>query len=72
MEKLLSALKSIPEYKLLCSAVENSESAAITGIGQINRSHVIAALHRETTRPLVVVFQDDLAAKRLQEELKAF
>ena len=72
MEKLLSALKSIPEYKLLCSAVENSESAAITGIGQINRSHFIAALHRETTRPLVVVCQDDLAAKRLQEELKAF
>ncbi len=72
MEKLLSALKSIPEYKLLCSAVANNESAAITGIGQINRSHFIAALHRETKRPLVVVCQDDLAAKRLQEELKAF
>ena len=72
MEKLLSALKSIPEYKLLCSAVENNESAAITGIGQINRSHFIAALHRETTRPLVVLCQDDLAAKRLQEDLKAF
>ena len=72
MEKLLSSLKSIPEYKLLCSAVAAGESAAITGIGQINRSHFIAALHRETTRPLVVVCQDDMAAKRLQDELKAF
>ena len=72
MEKLLSSLKSIPEYKLLCSAVAAGESTAITGIGQINRSHFIAALHRETTRPLVVVCQDDMAAKRLQDELKAF
>ena len=72
MEKLLSALKSIPEYPLLCKAISSGESAAVTGIGQINRSHFIAALHRDTNRPLVVVCQDDMAAKRLQEELKAF
>ena len=72
MEKLLSALKSIPEYPLLCAAVNRGEAAAITGIGQINRSHFIAALHRDTDRPLVVICQDDMAAKRLQEELKAF
>ena len=72
MEKLLSALKSIPEYPLLCNAVNCGQSAAVTGIGQINRSHFIAALHRESPRPLVVICQDDMAAKRLQEELKAF
>ena len=72
MEELLSALKSIPEYPLLCNAVNCGQSAAVTGIGQINRSHFIAALHRDTDRPLVVVCQDDMAAKRLQEELKAF
>ena len=72
MEKLLSSLKLIPEYRLLCTAVAGNESAAITGIGQINRSHFIAALHRELSRPLVVVCQDDMAAKRLQEELKSF
>ena len=72
MEKLLSSLKSIPEFQLLCAAVAENQSAAITGIGQINRSHFIAALHRESPRPLVVICQDDMAAKRLQEELKAF
>ncbi len=72
MEKLLSLLKSIPEYGMLLDCVSRKESAAVTGIGQMNRSHMIAALHTDTKTPLVVICQDDMAAKRLQEELKAF
>ena len=72
MDELLTTLKSIPEYAQLLAAVSAEESAAVTGIGQINRSHLIAGLHRQCSRPLVVVCQDDMAAKRLQEELKAF
>ncbi len=72
MEKLLSLLKSIPEYGLLLDCVSRGESAAITGIGQMNRSHMIAALRADTNAPIVVICQDDMAAKRLQEELKAF
>ena len=72
MDLLLSSLLNIPEYKLLTNALSNNESAAVTGIGQLNRSHLIAALHSCVQRPLVVICQDDMAAKRLQEELKAF
>ena len=72
MEKLLTFLKQIPEYKLLLDAVAENQPAAITGIGQINRSHLIAAMHRDTKRPVVAICQDDMAAKRLQEELRAF
>ena len=72
MEHLLKTLKSIPEYSQLLSALSRSESAAVTGIGQINRSHVIAGLYHEIQQPLVIICQDDMAAKRLQEELKAF
>lgn len=73
MEKLLNMLKTIPEYSLLLKAVETHQSAAVTGIGQINRSHVIAGLYVHTKqRPLVIICQDDMAAKRLQDELKAF
>ena len=72
MEKLLSILNSIPEYTLLRAAAEQGRSAAVTGIGQINRSHLIAALRQDIRRPLVILCQDDMAAKRLQEELKAF
>ena len=73
MEKLLNMLKTIPEYELLLKAVESNQAAAVTGVGQINRSHLIAGLYTHTQhRPVVVICQDDMAAKRLQEELKAF
>jgi len=72
MEKLLSVLKTIPEYTALLGCVEQGQSAAVTGIGQINRSHLIAGLRSHTSRPIVIICQDDMAAKRMQEELKAF
>ena len=72
MDKLLSALKVLPEYTAALDAICKNESAAITGIGQINRSHIIAALQQNTSRNTVIICQDDMAAKRLQEELKAF
>ena len=72
MEKLLGFLKTIPEYKLLTQSISQADSVAVTGIGQINRSHLIAAMYRDCQRPMVLICQDDMAAKRLQEELKAF
>ena len=72
MEKLLSLLHTVPEYNVLRNTLKLGESAAVTGIGQINRSHMIAALRQDTAAPMVIITQDDLAAKRLQEELKAF
>ena len=72
MEKLLHILKEMPEYTGALQTLSDGKSAAITGIGQINRSHIIAGLYTHTDRPLVVICQDELAAKRLNEELKAF
>ena len=72
MEKLLSALKTIPEYAALLKSISKGECAAITGIGQINRSHMIAGLNQEFKSPIVIICQDDIAAKRLQDELKSF
>ena len=72
MEQLLSILKSIPEFNILLRSVCAGESAAVTGIGQINRSHLIAGLRQQTDRPMVIICQDDMAAKRMQEELKSF
>ena len=72
MEQLLSLLKTIPEYPLMVDALHNRQSIAITGIGQINRSHILAGLCRESHRPMVLLCQDDMAARRLQEELKCF
>ncbi len=72
MEQLISALKTIREYTMLLDVVASGEAAAVTGVGQINRSHLIAGLSRHTTGPVVVLCQDDLAAKRMCEELNAF
>ncbi len=72
MEKLLQMLKTIPEYNLLLESINNQRAAAVTGIGQINRSHLIAGLLAHNSRPVVVICQDDISAKRLQAELTAF
>ena len=72
MEKLLYSLKQIPEYCVLSDAISKGESGAVTGIGQINRSHFIAAIQAEHKRPIVIICQDDMSARRLQDELKAF
>ncbi|MDY6180672.1 MAG: transcription-repair coupling factor [Candidatus Faecousia sp.] len=72
MEQLLTQLRSIPEYTALLDALSQGQTAAVTGVGQINRSHLIAGLTRDCGRPLVILCQDDMAARRLQEELRCF
>ena len=72
MENILTVLKTIPEYNALRDGLSSGKSAAVTGIGQINRSHMIAGLRRDISAPIVIITQDDMSAKRLQDELKAF
>lgn len=72
MSQLLSLLKNIPEYTALLRAVNGRESVAVTGLGQLGRSHIIAGLHREMDAPMVIICQDDIAARKLQEELSSF
>ena len=72
MKAILSILKTLPEYQALLKGVTRGESAAVTGIGQINRSHLIAGLCTDTDAPVVILCQDDMTAKRVQEELYAF
>ena len=72
MEQLLSLLKTIPEYTAMLASLRDGKNAAVTGIGQINRSHLISGLYRDCNAPVVILCQDDLAARRMQEELKGF
>ena len=72
MEQLLNLLNTIPEYRSLLDSLSRGENAAVTGIGQINRSHLLAGLSRDLDRPLVILTQDDMSARRLQGELKNF
>ena len=65
-------LKTIPEYAILADTLKAGRSAAVTGVGQINRSHMIAGLSKDLQKPFAVVCQDDMTARRIQEELKCF
>jgi len=72
MDLLISAFRSMPEYSAIENCINANAPVAVTGIGQINRSHLVAALYRDTTRPLVLICQDDQTAKRMQQELQSF
>ena len=47
IEQLFSLLKKMPEYTGALESLRQGENVAITGIGQINRSHILAGLCRE-------------------------
>lgn len=72
MDQLIGALRNTTEYRAIQKATAEGSPVAITGIGQINRSHLIAALHKDSTGPIVMICNDASSAKRLQEDLKAF
>ena len=72
MELLLSALRGLPEYNALCASVAAGEVAALSGVGQLTRSHFIAALTTQVGRPALVLCPDEPAAQRTQLELAAF
>ncbi len=72
MEHLLSVLNELPEYRSILSHVQAGQVTALSGVGQLSRSHVISALCRDAERPVLVICQDDLAAQRVQQELASF
>ena len=72
MKKLLEFLTAIPEYRLALQALQEGQAAALTGIGQINRSHMLSGIAASAQKPMVIICQDDMAAKRLQQELGCF
>ena len=72
MELILDLLRRLPDYPRLRTALESAQAVGVSGAAQINRSHLIAALCRDTAWPAVVVCQDEMAARRTQSELAAF
>ena len=72
MNLLLSAVYGLAEYETLLRHVEAGRCAAVSGLGQLARSHGMAALYEKAGRPCLIVCQDDLEAGRVQEELRSF
>ncbi len=72
MKPLLKLLSQSQEFQKLLQAISKGRVSAISGVGQIARSHMLAAIREETGRPMVVVCQDDTSARRVQGELESF
>ena len=72
MELLLDILRQMPEYGHIRDTLGKGRCVGVSGVAQIARSHLIAALFRDLGRPMLVVCQDELAAKRTAQELFAF
>ena len=72
MNILLESLRPLAEYQGLSAVLESRQAAAVSGVGEMTRSHLIASLHHDSGRPVVVVCQDETAARRVQAELAAF
>ncbi len=69
---LLTALEKLPEYKTIRDGFRRGTAVGVSGAAQINRSHLIAALCRDSQRPVVVICQDEMQARRVGAELAAF
>ena len=61
MNVLLSLLQKSTDYNQLLKAVEAKQAVAVSGLSQAPRSHVLAAAHEQSGRPLIAVCQDDMA-----------
>ena len=72
MDLLLSALRGMPEYEQLKTALLDAQTAALSGVSQIHRLHFAAGLHKLEGLRLLIVCQDDLAANRCAQELTGF
>ena len=71
MLQMLSALFHIPEAESLAEAVERGGCpAAITGLANVHRAQLAAALSSRTNRPLVMLCCDESEANRLAEDLQ--
>ena len=71
MQQMLAALLNIPEAASLLEAVEHGDCpAAVTGLANVHRAHLAAALSSRTKRPLVMLCCDESEANRLAEDLQ--
>ena len=72
MEALLSALRSSREYRELREITDSNRAAAVSGLTPVSCAHLIAALARDTARPVLAVCRDEENARSLQDSIASF
>ena len=71
MFELARAILDEPEIKRVAAAVDAGGCpAVISGLSAISRTKMLAALHRTTGRPIVLVVSDELELRRVSGDLE--
>ena len=72
MLSLTKALSAEPEIRRLIAGIEaGSCPAVISGLSEIHRAHMAAAIRAETMRPVAVICADDDEAARLARDISS-
>ena len=66
---LFTPLKALEDFQKLSNLVQEPGVFQISGLDDTQRLHLLAALMRETGRPLLFVVANDMAAQRVAEDL---
>ena len=66
---LFTPLEALEDFQKLANLVQEPGVFQISGLDDTQRLHLLAALMRETGRPLLFVAANDMAAQRVAEDL---
>lgn len=70
MLSLSTALRALPEFSQLLGRLDTGP-VALSGVGQVHKAHLAAAIHLLTGRQIFMLCQDELAAERMAADLAA-
>lgn len=73
MKQLNQILEALPEYQSILAQLEAGRSPiAVSGLSDVHRAQLAAALHLRTGRPLLLLCSDEQEGQRLQRDLAFF
>ena len=73
MQDITLSISDAKEYKQLFNSLKLNSTPILTmGLPPVSKAQLAAALHIETSRPVVILSDDQAAAKRLSDDLAAF
>ena len=73
MQDITLSILDTKEYKQLFNSLKSNSTPILTmGLPPVSKAQLAAALHIETSRPVLILSDDQAAAKRLSDDLAAF
>ena len=73
MQDITLSISNIKEYEQLFTSLKTNSTPILTiGLPPVSKAQLAAALHIETSRPVLILTDDQIATKRLSDDLAAF